>query len=241
MRLPQADWSRWLVASAIALAVTALVVGLFRMPRGVDRAPGPTNRLARPVTLAPGTDSLLNEEAMLRDPTPLFLPTKWNAAENALRPEARRETSGAFQSYSPALKFAGAELKLDLPAAVVVPSRPADAFGAERSLRPLAGFGQSDWQVAPLAPRVAFVKVTGSDGRVVFSRPIEDAQPPSESTWQPLEFLIAVDETGIVRPPVLTESSRVAAVDGYFEDFLAKGLHIGERLAPGFYRVSVGP
>lgn len=242
MRLPQADWSRWVVASVIALAVAALVLGLFRLPRhDAGGAPRPASGPPKAVILAPGTDSLLNEEAMLRDPTPLFLPTKWNAAESALRPEARRETSGAFQSYPPALKFAGAELKLDLPAPVSIPSRPAEAFGTDRALRALVGFGQSDWQAEPLALRTAFVKVTGADGRVVFSRAIEDAQPPGESAWQPLEFLIAVDATGIVRPPVLTESSRVAAVDGYFEDFLAKDLHIGERLAPGFYRVSIGP
>lgn len=241
MKLPQADWSRWLVASVVALAATALVVGLFRLPGGSEGPAGPQHRRVDPVTLAPRTDSLLNDEAMLRDPTPLFLPTKWNAADSALRPEARRETSGAFGSYPPALKFAGEELKLDLPAAVQVPSRPAEAFGADRSQRPLAGFGQGDWQVASLVPRAAYVKVTGADGQVVFARAIEDAQPPNETGWQPLEFLMAVDATGIVRPPVLTESSRVAAVDGYFEDFLAKGLHIGERLAPGLYRVSIGP
>jgi hypothetical protein len=241
MKLPQADWSRWLVASVLALVVTVLVLSLFRMPGGDEGSARPENRGVEPVTLAPGTDSLLNEEALLRDPTPLFLPTKWNAADNALRPDTRRETSGAFESYPPALKFAGAALALDLPAAVAVPRRPAEAFGTDRSQRLLSGFGQSDWEVAPLAPRAAYVKVTGADGQVVFSRPIEDAAPPSEAVWQPLEFLIAVDTTGMVRPPVLIESSRVAGVDGYFEDFLAKGLQIGERLSPGFYRVSIGP
>ena len=56
-----------------------------------------------------------------------------------------------------------------------------------------------------------------------------------------MEFLIAVDAMGLVGPPILTESSRVAAVDGYFQIYLVKTLHAGERLAPGFYRVCIGP
>lgn len=240
MRPAKTDWKRWLIASGIAVAVMALVLGLFRIP-GIGRvrpAPAP----AAAVTLAPGSDSLLSEEAMLRDPTPLFLPTRWNAAESASLAEARRESGGAFQGYAPALKFGGTELKLDLPVAVEVPARPADVFVADHAARSVVGLGQTDWTVAPLALRTAFVEVSAAvDGAVVFARALDDAHPPTEAVWQPLEFLIAVDTTGIVRPPVLTESSRVASVDGYFEDYLAKGLHIGERLAPGLYRVSIGP
>jgi hypothetical protein len=40
---------------------------------------------------------------------------------------------------------------------------------------------------------------------------------------------------------VLTAHSNVAEVDAYFGRFLAEKLMIGQRLAPGFYRVVVGP
>ena len=56
-----------------------------------------------------------------------------------------------------------------------------------------------------------------------------------------MEFLVAVDAMGLVGPPTLTESSRVAAVDGYFQNYLVKTLHAGQRLAPGFYRICIGP
>ena len=82
--------------------------------------------------------------------------------------------------------------------------------------------------------------VAAIDGQIMQESIIEQ-QPPEQGMWQPLEFLVAVDRAGVVRPPVLTESSRIAAVDQFFQEFLIKSLHIGERLAPGFYRVSIGP
>jgi hypothetical protein len=78
------------------------------------------------------------------------------------------------------------------------------------------------------------------NGQRLLAQPLADANPPG-AAWQPLEFLVAVDAMGLVGPPILTESSRVAAVDGYFQNYLVKTLHAGQRLAPGFYRVCIGP
>ena len=80
-----------------------------------------------------------------------------------------------------------------------------------------------------------------ADGGLVLAEPVVANAPPSESSWQPLEFLVAIDRAGLVRPAMLVTSSQVSSVDAYFRDFLTEGLHIGERLAPGFYRVSIGP
>ena len=57
-------------------------------------------------------------DAALTDPTPLFLPTKWNAGQNALPANTQREPGGSFQGYPPKLAFAETELKLDFPAVV---------------------------------------------------------------------------------------------------------------------------
>jgi hypothetical protein len=83
--------------------------------------------------------------------------------------------------------------------------------------------------------------VSEQDGQVAFTEALESANPPSEKAWEPMEFLVAIDRAGMISPPVLTASSRVAAVDEYFEDFLTEKLHVGARLGPGYYRVSVGP
>jgi hypothetical protein len=133
-------------------------------------------------------------------------------------------------------------LKLNLPAPIDVPTRPADAFASEKPTRPFEGLGQKDEPPPILSPRGAFVRVTAAaNGQSIIAEPLQDANPPNDAAWQPLEFLVAVDRVGVVRPPVLTESSSVAAVDGYFVEYLVNRLHIGERLSPGFYRISFGP
>jgi hypothetical protein len=51
----------------------------------------------------------------------------------------------------------------------------------------------------------------------------------------------AIDPTGLAAPLTITTRSGVDEVDAYFQNFLARTLRVGERLAPGFYRISVGP
>lgn len=229
----------WVFAAVGALGVLLPVLILFRAPDGLGLA------TAKPVQ-APATAvklvSLGKNEASLTDPTPLFLPTEWNAGQNALPAYARREPGSSFQGYPPNLKFAETELKLNLPAPITLPAQPSDALALDRPGATFIGLGFSDQTVAQLSPRKAFVEVLAAgNGQRVLAQSLPDASPPGGLTWRPMEFLVAVDAMGLVGPPILTESSQVAEVDGYFQNYLVKTLHTGERLAPGFYRICVGP
>jgi hypothetical protein len=51
----------------------------------------------------------------------------------------------------------------------------------------------------------------------------------------------AVDAAGLVAPAAITRRSGFEDVDSYFQNFLVQTLRVGERLSPGFYRISVGP
>ncbi|MEO6875037.1 MAG: hypothetical protein ABI222_09460 [Opitutaceae bacterium] len=185
--------------------------------------------------------SLRKNDAALTDPTPLFLPTEWNAGQNALPANTQREPGGSFQGYPAKLIFAETELKLNFPSAVTVPARPADALASDRSNLLFLGVAQTDPAITQLVYRSGFIEILEAhSGQRVMAQPLSDARPPS-GVWQPMEFLLAVDAMGLVGPPTLTESSRVAAVDGYFENYLVKTLHAGQRLPPGFYRVCIGP
>lgn len=238
----------WLIATLSGAAGVALIALLFRtqaVPRNVAQA-SPKSPANSAVALARvndgGASSRLRDEAMLRDPTPLFLPTRWNAGENALPADARREPGSSFRDYPAKLNFPPSGLQLDLPSPIGVPARPADAFSTDKPKRPLLGIGRSDPPVLAVSPRTAYVEVAAvSDGRRVIAEPIMGGQLASENSWQPLEFLVAIDRAGLVKPAVLLTSSQVATIDAYFREFLSNGLQIGERLAPGFYRVSIGP
>lgn len=245
----------WLLAAIGGVSAIAVVLVLFRPSRNAEGGAGERGPQAasRPAAVAPApvglvpwaegsADQLLKEEAQLRDPTPLFLPTEWNAAEASLPADFQREPGVQFQSYPARLTFGEADLNLDFPATVVPPEHPAEALALDKPERPMAGFGEAEPAVPVLPGRRAFVEVTASgNGRLMLAQALEGAQPPGDGSWQPLEFLVTVDATGLVRPPVLTSSSRVAAVDDYFQDYLGSVLHVGERLPPGFYRIAIGP
>lgn len=237
----------WLLAILGAMAVIAFVLMLFRPSlKEIAVAPQPTAHPVPAVGLAQlggrDEDALLREEATMRDPTPLYLPTRWNAGEDVLPTDFRREFGTSFQGYPPKLTYTESALNLNLPAAIDVPLGPADAFATDKPERPYFGFGQTDREIPSVAPRGAFVEVsTAASGKSMIAEALQDANLPSDVVWQPLEFLVAIDRTGVVRPPVMTESSRVAAVDSYFAEYLVNVLHIGERLSPGFYRVAIGP
>lgn len=213
----------------------------------------------------------MTDEATLLDPTPLFLPTEWNATQKELAPP---EPSGSFQSFRvpPKLAFAEADFRLGrqeaagraaassgsarfdssigLPDPVAVPARPAEALSPGLAGSLLVGFGRSNRQVKALPARGSLIEITETaSGRPALSgeastrvqRLAAGAQPPGGRAWQAMEFLAVVDATGLSAPVVVTARSGVEEVDAYFIDFVARTLRLGERLSPGFYRISIGP
>jgi hypothetical protein len=183
--------------------------------------------------------SVLTEEAELFDRTPLFLPTKWNSAEKEL---PSRDPSGGFTGYPDKLFHTGDDLDLGLPPPISVPHKLPDALAANPPGDPVLGIGRTGFMPAALPPRGAYVEIAAAGtGRKVFARAMADARPPGDGSWQPMEFLVAVDAAGLVGPPVLTTPSGQEAVDGYFLHYLADTLRVGDRLLPGFYRITVGP
>lgn len=237
----------WLVSGGAGLLLLAAILLLFGAPDTV----APTARKLAGPALPPvelkragerAPNPLFREETILRDPTPLFLPTRWNAADDALAPVLQREPGTSFSNYPARLNFPETNLVLDLPPPVLVPGSPVDSLVNEKSDRPYLGFGAVDRTPSVLPARAAYVRVVAAgDGQLMISQPLTDAKPPGEAGWQPLELVVAIDPSGVVRPPVLTESSRVAAVDGYFQRFIVQTLHVGENLPPGVYRVYIGP
>lgn len=230
---------RWAVASVGAVAGGALVLLLFRQPPATPSEMPPKTVARQTVTLVSGQDKAVNDESVLLDPTPLFLPTKWNATQREL---AAPEPGGRFRGYdAPRFSFAENELMLGLPAPIAVPAGPADAVVAEAAGAALVGFGRTNSPVATLESRGAFVEIVAAGtGRKVLAQAIPGA-PRGEGAWQPVEYVARVDAAGLVGPLVVTMRSGIEEVDGYFANYLVRTLRVGERLAPGFYRIGVGP
>lgn len=230
---------RWGISIGIASVVMAGLLVLLRDPKGPqDRAVDAAAK--RTVTLVSTTDKAVNDETVLLDPTPLFLPTKWNATQKEIAPP---EVGGRFQGYdAPKFSFGENELKVGLPSPIKVPAGPAEAVAADAPMSVLVGFGRNEGPSVAQAPRGAVVEiVAAATGRRVMAPQTIPAAPATKGAWQPVEFLAGVDAAGLVGPLVITSRSGLDEVDGHFATYLTKTLRIGERLAPGFYRICVGP
>lgn len=245
----QAEWRNWVWAGGSGVALVSAVwlmsqMAVIELPVRSDIPDSARGGLEVGLARLDGraADQVLSEEASMRDPAPLFLPSAWSASADVLPPEAWREPGATFRSFEPKLLFPETDLALSLQVEGDAPTRAADVFALEQSRRLFVGFGETGEAPPKVTERAAFVEViSAADGQRLIAEPLAEARPPGDAPWQPLEILLAVDRGGVVRPPVLVESSRVAAVDVYFQDYVLNVLHLGERLGPGFYRVGIGP
>lgn len=180
----------------------------------------------------------MRDEAILFDLAPLFLPTKWNSTQK----ESPRQEPGSLDPYPP--KYAFGENELRLPArAAAVPTTPIQALAAEPGGNSFPGFGRIPRAILPLAARGGFVEVfAANDGKRVLAMALRDANPPAPSAgwWQAPEFFAAVDPSGLVGSLVLTAGSGSGEIDEYYRNYLTEDFRLGDRLRPGFYRVSAG-
>lgn len=241
--------ARWSVAAGVAVVLVAGTLQLFQPPPGGEGPVVPT-RTAKPIQMARPTDAdtVLKDEALIRDLKPLFLPTEFNAA----LPEPRREPGRTIlDDERPHWEFSEGELSIvrGLPPVATLGGQPAERArptqildSAPLGLAP-AGFGRRQRDLQPLAPRGGFIEVVSvGNGYRILAEPLAvELSPPGNKAWQPLELFAAVDAAGLASPLVVTEGSRVDEVDAHFRRVLTQDYRIGERLPPGFYRVVVGP
>jgi hypothetical protein len=240
MAAPNKDsWRIWLLAGAGAGGVMLAALALVRVPR-----PASVSKAAAPAGTVPAASLGLTlnsgkSDMSLFDPTPLFLPTEWNARPNAMAINALREP---FTDFSANYTFTDEAARVAFPEAVATPAKPVDALGIGPPEAPFLGLGRVDQNIAAPPPRDALVEIVSlGDGREVLRQALQGVHPPGEVDLYWLEFLAVVAPTGLVGSPALTTSSGVEQVDSFYQNYLVKVLHVGERLAPGFYRIKVGP
>lgn len=239
----------WAFAAGVALVVISGVLLLFNFSEPVvkkrDKSEIPVSGSGVSMGLTrldpTAGNALLNDEAMLFDPTPLFLPTEWNVGHNTLPDNSMRDVGHSFQDYPAQLTFNEVGVSLGFPPPVEVPAKVTDALPMVSRQQPFAGLGRTDLKVGGLPERGARVDVVSArDGSEALTLTVPVDQVPA-GLWQPMEFLLAVDATGLVGPPVLMVQASDERLGATWQDMLAKSLRLGDRLAPGIYRVCVGP
>ncbi len=244
----------WILTSSAALLAAAVYLWLVPplQKEGGEEKGGPgagvvTGRQVKKTAieltrLGPESmDALFVDEATLLDPTPLFLPTRWNSGQNPLPASLIRDLTGSFADYPAQVFHIETSLALSFPPNGQLPGDSVGLLGVLESRTPFIGMGRSEGAVPVLVAREAVVEVVeAGSGRRVWSETVREERFPV-TNWQPMEFLLAVDVMGLVGPPVVVQRSGSERIDAFFKDYLARTLRVGERLSPGSYRVRVGP
>ncbi len=236
---------RWVVALTVVFAVAALAV-LFRpvgREKTVVRPSGPVRKVDLAQLDEKLGDKVLREQANIFDPTPLFLPTRWNASQQPLPTTVQPQPGQVFSAYGAKPVYGMQELTLPVETVAVGPTTPLDTL-KEPSRDPFIGFERQDLPMSPLPKRFGVVEVRrmgDSSLASVYELDRSVGLPAGRSDWHPAEFVITVTVAGLLGRPVNTVSSDVEEVDAFLRDHLEKNLHLGEKLAPGTYQVVVGP
>lgn len=230
------------------MMMAALAVSLFRVPPVM---PSPVMPAARGVHLqkVSGRESTLSEETILRDLSPMFLPTERNAT---LRKLPVREPGRTFlEIEAPKLGMPDGSWRFDrtLPPIATLngiplnQATPLDHLEAAAWEVNVAGFGRDRARIPTVEPRGALIEVVRErDGQRVMSDELEPkVLPPTNKLWQPVEFLAVVAPAGLAVPLSVRVRSGVEELDIFFRNYLSRTYRIGDRLAPGFYRITVAP
>lgn len=185
-------------------------------------------------------DRVLQEHAEFFDPTPMFLPTARNAGQGSLPARLMVQPGQIFGDFPAKWNVAEAAL----------PSYGADVATASEGLvdvmaraneAPFAGLGEVGNPARRAAARPAFIEVKSMHGSSLIATALTGAVPVPRGDFAPLEFVATVSAAGLVGDPLLVTGSGADEVDNFFRDYLARTFRLGERLAPGVYRIVIGP
>jgi len=232
----------------VGLAITALFFGsvmLIRAPGegGISTEPAAARTHVGLTRIDPtSADDVTREEAIFRDPTPLFLPTPWNAGFDVAPPQGLASgPDSRFEDYRPKMTNSESNVRLAFPPRVDVPSTPAGGLGVGERTNSYGAIGRREVPVKPFSARICFIEVVGvRDGRRVIAESIPQMDAAPTGDWRPMELLVAVDAMGLAGSVVVVGSGD-ESWDKAVRRYLAKQFRLGERLRSGFYRVSVGP
>jgi hypothetical protein len=247
------------VALLLGLLLHVAGLGLFRItadsPKPVPFPPVYVNYANAPGRAA---DNPLQDQALLFDTEPLFLPTPSNFASR----------SGLVQAVRPPAIVWPAASVVDVPQPKQYDFLPVDQ-GSGRNFKPIAAlqpgrwaflgvFGQDSARGPKLAARGAFLRVVRLDpgtstagsapaGPVVLEESWSAAKAPKstqelKALWGPASFLLLFTNTGVVGQPLLMDSAGpgLDAVDDELRVLLDQRFR-QQPLPPGTYEATISP
>jgi hypothetical protein len=239
----------WWVFTVLALLVMGFALQGIKLPPATPPSPegAPTQGLElrlRPT--AADTRQDWGEEMALLDPTPLFLPTRWNSGGAIGLSALAREAGMVMEDYAPWRAFPDRRAAVNFAGRELVPDTPTDWLKTGRPARIGQGLAlmRRDSSAQPLPERAGWIEAArAGTGEVSFAGPLrlprDEALPAG--LWRPVDFMAAVGWDGLVGLPTALTSSGDERMDTLLPILLARDLRLAAGLLPGLYRVTVGP
>jgi len=234
----------WVVAAAVAAAVLLPIGLMLRLPEsrvGASEGKGvPGLWITNPEA---SDDAVLQDRLRLLDPTPLFLPSSLSSSRLNVD-LADREEAGVLSNYEPRLVAdawgsGGAASWMSGPVAGGL-----DVVAASEVRLPFLGMGKGRAGLKSLPERWAIADVYAASDRTrvgrFFLSPTERGDFPA-SLWSPVELMVVIAADGAAAAPEVVTGSGISEVDHYMIDAVRSALGLGGGLAPGTYRLVVGP
>jgi hypothetical protein len=227
---------------ALLLGVCVHLVGFFVFH--VISNPLPTREEIRPFVQFVSPDTLLSgaeleEQAVLFDSAPLFVPGQWNAAHN-LQPPSRERALLRFPAYEPKIDFSSALVPSSLPTGQTYAVEAPINLLALRFWDLFRGFGQEAAIPQAMEPTGVFAEVRSLAGEVLQTVPVELGLLSLQAV-RPATYFLRVESGGraVGRPTLSRGSGDVAFDAAAYTWLLESGFSAG--LPVGMFEIRIYP
>lgn len=233
----------WLNYGLVALLMAggALILRQIEFPEMTVQAPAEAF-----IRIAPAAKdrSRADQQALaLFDTEPLFLPTRWNAAARLEALPELAPTVQLFDQFLPQVDFSSAQRPLQLRQPFTGAPARAMTLSATPPGSTWRAWGQTPGDSLSLAGTSGGYTVTEIESGAVVRRgalPVTVVERAAGGPWQPVRFLIHLDESGLLGPPLRRTSSGTETIDAALLAVVSQYTFLRD-LGPGYYRVEFTP
>lgn len=229
----------------LAIGLVGLGLGLFVAPDAPQgtfvASPRPQGGVLLADLETEEENLALIGELTLKDPTPLFLPTQWNSGQVDQTMTAERSSGASFRQLEAKWVFSDDENRLELPDGVEVPGTALATIDQMEPRLPSGELARRDLVREKLPERGGYFEVIAvTTGQIVLQRVLE-ADAASPLITSPLEAMLDINASGFWLRPTVAQVVEGGAVEFDRVNLMLRQARLETILAPGFYRISLGP
>lgn len=227
-------------SSIIAIIMIALLFLGFSFPQNIHNAIAIQKSFVSFHNLSISDhDQILEEQALIFDTKPIFLPSEWNEINVNSNKKIDKPLFTdlppqiTFYNYPTLSTIIHPELSI-LSSIDIFDNKFTKSFNMINQTKPI---------ISPLNVREAYITIKNLNNfKIVQTFEINNQNPLfKEELWSPLEFLIIIDESGPITPLLITQSSGIEEIDNFFRNPISTPLLKLDQLPTGYYAIKVSP